>query len=138
MAADRTAADKGFELLRKLVEVKRVSSKELLIVDREALQRIAQLIPIESLRSAAGAQIVAPDSSLALPLSDWFKTARARTGLSQRKFAALVAQSGIKISGSDIGNIETNYRVGLYRSERIEEFKEAIRRTLEAFESSRG
>jgi transcriptional regulator with XRE-family HTH domain len=68
-------------------------------------------------------------------LGRWIKAARDEMGLSQRKFALLLRKHEVKVSGSDIGNLEIEFRPTNYRPKRLEKIKSAVLKVLEEWQA---
>lgn len=100
------------------------------------LKSILSTIQPDTLNKALENAVTSQPTESELPTHAWVKAARDRTGLSQRKFSELVSKKGIKVSGSDIGNLEIGYRLSNYTPKRLDEIKNAIRMTIQDLESA--
>ena len=136
MARRTTSANKAFELIKNLIEVRSFGRDQLLIVNGTMLKSILSTIQPDTLNKALENAVTSQPTESELPTHAWVKAARDRTGLSQRKFSELVSKKGIKVSGSDIGNLEIGYRLSNYTPKRLDEIKNAIRMTIQDLESA--
>ena len=134
MARRTTSVNKAFELIRNLIEVRSLGRDQQLIVNGTMLKSILSTIQPDTLNKALEKAVTSQPAETELPTHAWVKAARDRTGLSQRKFSELVSRKGIKVSGSDIGNLEIGYRLINYTPKRLDEIKNAIRLTIQDLE----
>lgn len=125
-----TGKDKAFQDILKILQVKEWEGNALLIVSSTMLRKLVDGVPDNELSRLLSAQLAEPQVVESLPLSQWVKTVRSQLGLSQRKFAALLQEKGVKVYGSDIGNLELNLRSDDYREGRREKIKAAIEAVL--------
>lgn len=110
----------------RIINNKNNQNSELLIVDKNIINELIELIPEESLKAYIMRQIEATPSVNSIEFQIWVSEKRRSTGLSQRLFAKKIRDYGIRIHGSDIGNIESGKRLDNYTPERLEKIKQGI------------
>lgn len=115
-----------------LLTITNTSDSELLIVKLRDIQSLISTLSPEQIRTFLG---VNANDSTSEPqnidsICDWMKAARIQLGLTQRGLALRLREMGLKIHGSDIGNIETKRKLHLYRRVRLDAFRSGLKQLL--------
>lgn len=136
MAKRSSQADKAFQQVCEFLEVPAMGRDRLLIVNSAMLREILDALPEGSLAKVLKRELVRPIPSADVSFSTWLKAARAQTGLPLRQFADALRAKGVKVWGSDIGNLECDNRTSHYRPQRIAKIRNAVIEVLKDLEQS--
>lgn len=130
MARRVTSKDKVFRDVLRILEVKEKAGDSLLIVNLRLFQQFVENIPKDKITSFLERKLDDPKLMEDLPFGEWIKSVRELYDASQREFAALVTSKGLRIYGSDIGNLESGHRMENYRATRLNKIKKAVQELL--------
>lgn len=101
--------------------------ESLAIVNKTIIDRLLDVVPLESLTKFLRVELSEAPQPKELGFGVWVSRMRERSDLTQIQFAErLSAHSGLKVHGSDIGNIEKGLRQGGYSEARLSAIRKAI------------
>lgn len=119
--------------IMSLIKASGGSRSRLEIVDITIIERLLFLLPDEALKRFIEIELSQAPDHMSPVLGEWVKNCRSKVSLTQREFASVIKlKTGIKIHGSDIGNLESGNRKEHYTPERLQLFRDAILKTITA------
>ncbi|UYL10280.1 hypothetical protein B9G69_006770 [Bdellovibrio sp. SKB1291214] len=98
-----------------------------MIVDTTVVDRLLKFVSVETMQRFIRAEMSQAPNPESPQFKVWIKESRSQTRLSQRDFASKLNEiTGLKIHGSDIGNLETGARPEAYAIERLISIRSTI------------